>query len=114
MNIDLNGMTLSELKRLKNKVEKAMVSVEQRRKKDARQAMEKVAKEFGLSIDDVFKGGGAATAKTKKKAPTKRKAAKAKFRNPADASQTWSGRGRRPDWFNAAVASGKSPDDLAI
>jgi len=114
MNVELSGMTLAELKKLKSKVEKAIVGREQRRKKDARQAMEKVAKEFGLSVDDVLKGGGGATKAKPKKAGAKRKAAKPKFRNPKDASQTWSGRGRRPDWFNAAVAAGKSADDMAI
>ena len=26
--------------------------------------------------------------------------------------KTWGGMGKRPDWFNAALASGKKPEDL--
>ena len=29
-----------------------------------------------------------------------------KYRNPADPSQTWSGRGRQPRWFKAAIRKG--------
>lgn len=34
-----------------------------------------------------------------------------KYRNPEDTSQEWSGRGRRPAWVKAWVASGKSLQD---
>ena len=37
-----------------------------------------------------------------------------KYRNPADAEQTWSGRGRKPRWFLDQIAAGKTPEDLAI
>ena len=30
-----------------------------------------------------------------------------KYRNPANAEQTWSGRGKRPRWFNDALKAGK-------
>ena len=38
----------------------------------------------------------------------------AKYANPADASQTWTGRGRKPKWVVELLASGKSLDDAAI
>jgi DNA-binding protein H-NS len=38
----------------------------------------------------------------------------AKYRNPQNHDETWSGRGRRPAWFLAAVAAGTAPEDLAI
>jgi DNA-binding protein H-NS len=44
----------------------------------------------------------------------KRSPAVAKYANPANPSDTWSGRGRKPRWFDAALKSGKKPDDLAI
>ena len=36
----------------------------------------------------------------------------AKYRNPDDAEQTWSGRGKRPRWFNDALKAGKKESDL--
>jgi len=44
----------------------------------------------------------------------KRTPATAKYANPADASDTWSGRGRKPRWFEAALRDGRTPADMAI
>lgn len=38
----------------------------------------------------------------------------AKYRNPNDATQTWTGRGRRPSWVIAAEEAGKSLDTMLI
>jgi DNA-binding protein H-NS len=37
-----------------------------------------------------------------------------KYRNPADPSETWSGRGKQPRWLVSALKSGKSIEDLEI
>ena len=34
--------------------------------------------------------------------------------NPADSSQTWSGRGRKPQWVHDAIANGATLDTLKI
>jgi DNA-binding protein H-NS len=31
-----------------------------------------------------------------------------------DAGNGWVGRGKRPNWFRAALAAGKTPEDLAV
>lgn len=103
---NLDKMSLKELTALKADVEKAIANFEKRKRTDALKEMEAVAKKHGLTIADVLGD------KSKKKS-AKAKAA-AKYSNPSDASQTWSGRGRQPAWFKEALASGKSPEDLAI
>lgn len=105
--MNLDGMSLDELKKLKKDVEKAITTYETRRRQEARKAMEKVAKEYGLSVDDVV--GGAP-----KKATRTRSKGNAKYRNPDNTSQTWTGKGRQPQWFKDALSKGKSPDDLAV
>ena len=37
-----------------------------------------------------------------------------KYAHPENPSITWSGRGRKPKWFEEALADGKSEDDLKI
>ncbi|MEO8318590.1 MAG: H-NS histone family protein [Bradyrhizobium sp.] len=37
-----------------------------------------------------------------------------KFRNPADPSVTWSGRGKQPLWVGELLAAGKHLDDFRI
>lgn len=38
---------------------------------------------------------------------------KAKYKNPDNPKQTWSGMGRKPAWFIAHVEAGKKPEGLA-
>ncbi|WP_227272649.1 H-NS histone family protein [Roseobacter weihaiensis] len=38
---------------------------------------------------------------------------KAKYKNPDNPKQTWSGMGRKPAWFIAHLAAGKKPEGLA-
>jgi DNA-binding protein H-NS len=37
-----------------------------------------------------------------------------KFQNPKQASQTWTGRGKRPHWVTEMLEAGKSLDDIRI
>lgn len=104
MSRDLNSMSLKELKDLQNQVNRAIASFEDRAKKKALSDLEERARELGFSLNELV---GAAT--TKKRAP-----AKPKYANPADASETWSGRGRKPRWVEAALKAGKKLEDIAI
>ncbi len=115
MSIDLSKLSVAELKTLARNVEKAIVANDARRRKKARAAMEKAAKEFGLSVEDILTEEAPKAKRAYKKKPgPKPGKAKPKYRNPDDAKQTWSGRGRRPAWFIAATSAGKSPEELEI
>lgn len=102
MNID--EMSLDELKTLRKRVEKAIAGYEDRKKKEALDQLEKAARDMGFSLAELT---GAGSAKPRRTVPPK-------YANPADPSQTWTGRGRKPRWVQDALDSGKSLDDLAI
>lgn len=104
MTLDLDALSLKELKDLQGQVARAIGSYEDRKKKEALSELEEVAKKMGYSLSEL----------TGAPAVRKRKPAAAKYANPADPSETWTGRGRKPRWVEAALASGKSMDDLAI
>src|SRR3990167_3614893 len=104
MSIDLNNLSLKELKDLQAQVAKAVSSFEDRKKKHALAELEEKARELGFSLAELT---GAAV-------PRNRPPASAKSENPADASDTGSGRARKPRWFDAALKSGKRPEDMAI
>ena len=104
MSINLNTLSLKELKYLQSQVAKTIAGFEDRKKKEALAELEEKAREMGFSLAELT---GAAV--TRKRAP-----ATAKYANPADASETWSGRGRKPRWFDAALKSGTKPEDMAI
>ncbi|WP_121631338.1 H-NS family nucleoid-associated regulatory protein [Tropicibacter alexandrii] len=102
MNIDFDNLSREELSQLIANAQKALKTVDARRKAEAKRAAELAAKEYGFSLDEVMEAG----AKGSKGAP--------KYANPADPSQTWTGRGRKPNWVIEALESGKSLDDLAL
>lgn len=102
---DLSKMSMDDLKALKKDVEKAIAGYVNRKRDEALKEVQAVAKKHGLSVSDLV--GSKGKAKNKAAAP-------AKYRNPADSSQTWSGRGRQPAWYKAAVKAGKSPKSLEI
>lgn len=39
---------------------------------------------------------------------------KAKYRDPKNPAKVWSGRGKRPAWFKAALAAGVKPESMRI
>ena len=102
MNIDLENMSADELQKLIADAQKALKTVDARRRAEAKRAAELAAKEFGFTLDEVLTAGP----KGSKGAP--------KYANPADPSQTWTGRGRKPNWVNEALESGKTLEDLAL
>jgi DNA-binding protein H-NS len=102
--IDVNKMGLKELKELQTQVAKAITSFEDRKKKEALADLEERARAHGFSLSELT--GSAPTRKRSPVAP--------KYANPANKSETWSGRGRKPRWFEAALKSGKSVKDLSI
>ncbi|WP_441295482.1 H-NS histone family protein [Massilia timonae] len=53
-------------------------------------------------------------ADSKKPKGSKGQKVQARYQNPSDNSQTWTGRGRQPKWIAEGLASGKSMDDFRI
>lgn len=101
---DLDNMSLKELRELRSKVDRSISGFEERKRRAAMAALEDAAREHGFSLTELT--GAKPARRGSKIAP--------KYANPADASQTWTGRGRRPLWIQAALDSGKSLNDLEI
>lgn len=106
MTIDLERMSETELRDLRAQVDRALSTLNTRRLAEARRAAQEVASKHGFTLAQIVDGKG------EKSAPASGGAAK--YRNPADPAQTWSGRGRQPEWMRAALASGKSKSDFEI
>ena len=104
MNMDLNSLSLKELKDLQSAVNKAVSGFDDRKRKAALSQVEEAARALGFTLSEL----------TGTAAPRKRSPAVPKFSNLANASDTWSGRGRKPRWFVAALKSGKTAEQMAI
>ena len=105
MNIDLNPLSLKELKDLHGQVAKAIAGFEDRKKKEALAALEEKARDLGFSLSELT---GVAPA------GRKRSASAAKYRNPANADDTWTGRGRKPNWVIERLKKGAKLSDFEI
>ncbi len=103
MNDNLDKMSLKDLRNLRNKVERAIESFEDRRKREALAAAEEAAREHGFNLAELTAAKARRSAKVS-----------AKYANPDDPEMTWSGRGRRPRWIQDKLEQGKSLEDMAI
>lgn len=101
---DLSNMKFRELKDLQREVARAIDSYEERRRKEALAALEARARDFGFSVGEL----------TGTKARRTRSAGAAKYSNPDNLNDTWSGKGRKPRWFLDAIAAGRTPEDLLL
>lgn len=101
---DLEALSLGELKKMQKDVAKAISTYEDRQKAEARAKVEALARDLGYTLAELV---GTETKSSRAAVP-------AKYRHPENPALTWSGRGRKPQWFVEALAAGKTAADLAI
>lgn len=102
MQLDLETLSREELHKLIADAQKALKTVDARKLAEAKRAAELAAKEHGFSLDEVYQAAG----KGSKGAP--------KYANPTDPSQTWTGRGRKPNWLIEAMDNGTKLEDMEL
>ena len=103
--MDLEKLSLKELKDLQDKVSVAIFDFEKRRKAEALDELKALAQAQGFSLEELVDG----TKGKKVRTPVA-----PKYADPANPSNTWTGRGRKPKWMAEALANGGSPEDFAI
>ncbi len=110
MAIDLNGLSISELEQLIGDAKARIETLKKQQYAELRRALEAQARSAGFDIYELFASG---RSRAPAAAGDKRVVAP-KYRNPADSSQTWTGRGKQPIWVRDALAKGKTLEQLAI
>ena len=105
----LGSMSYAQLLELRDRVDAALLTARAAEKQDLRAKMESLAAKSGFTLADVLEtksGAGSSRRKASKVA--------AKYRNPKDASQTWTGRGRKPNWLAAALKKGQKIESFVV
>ena len=93
------NMTHAELTELRNHIDHLMIERQNSEKAELREKMAEMAKDHGLSIEELFgkngrrKGNGSVAVK---------------YRDPKNPSNTWTGRGRMARWLVAALKGGRA------
>ena len=111
---EFENMSRKELMALRTNIDKAIAAVGDRDRRNALKAAEEAVREHGYTLAELgpFLGGGPTRAR--RRATSEGAGNAARYRNPENPEQTWSGRGRRPRWVHDAEAAGRSLDDLRI
>ena len=96
--IDLSNLNIDQLADLVGKAQSEMASREKRRRQDLRGELERRVKAEGYRLPDLFPELGNAA-----EGGTRRRKMPAKFRNPQNPEETWTGIGRSPKWVQAIL-----------
>jgi DNA-binding protein H-NS len=111
--MDLSNLNIDQLKDLLKKVPAEIKRRTEEASSAAREAaiekLKAIAREHGYSLEEL-----AGTKKTRKVSTGSRKPVAPKYANPTNPSETWTGRGRKPLWVQAALNQGKSLESLLI
>ena len=111
--MDLSNLKTKDLHELIEKAKKRISEIEKSEAIEVRAKLFALAKEHGYDAAQLI-GGGAAMAKSAATDSEKvRRPAKAKYQDPAS-GKTWTGRGLKPLWVRAILASGKSLESALI
>jgi DNA-binding protein H-NS len=106
MAVDIKNLNHNQLNELISKAQLRQTELRKEKVAKLREKIHALIKAEGYSFEDIFGQGRAKNRRTGPVAP--------KYRNPADPAQTWSGRGKRPRWYNDALKAGQKVKDLAI
>lgn len=105
-NINMAKMSLKELIALQGEIEHAILAARQRERQEVLAKMEELAQDAGFSINELVGGKGRGKGKAS--------ASAAKYVNPDNRSETWTGRGRKPNWLVAKLNKGANLEDFAL
>ena len=102
---DFNKLSEAELQAVIDNAEKALKDRQSSKRKEVIAQIKELAASIGATVD-IHEGDKKSERKTGKVA--------ARYRNPADASQTWSGRGLAPKWMQELQAAGRDKAEFEI
>jgi len=119
--MELNKLSLAELRRLSQRVEAEIKKRDDSARRDLLKKMQRLAADHGMTLADVVGKPAAGEPKQVRRgrpaaAPSGRKTGKVppKYRHPENADIGWTGRGRKPLWVQDWLAAGKSIEELLI
>jgi DNA-binding protein H-NS len=102
--VAVDKMTLKQIEALEEQISAAKAKAAAAAKADVKAKIDALLDTSGFTIADLYPHAGR---RGKGKSI-------AKYANPADASQSWTGRGRRPAWLLAALKKGIKLESMAL
>jgi DNA-binding protein H-NS len=110
--MDLSNMSSADLRKLQEQLQRELKQRESQDLAEARAKIFAIADSVGLPVKDLIGGSGSGAGAVRRGGKTGSVAPR--YRNPADASQQWTGRGRQPKWVKDWVDAGKDIAGLKV
>jgi DNA-binding protein H-NS len=108
---DVSLLSDDDLSALLEVVAQEQAARRERQREEFFASMRERAQELGVEAEELaaeLRRTGA------RSAPDRRAKVAPKYRNPANASETWAGRGVKPKWMQALLTQGRSMDEFRI
>ena len=102
---NFQDLSLNELLESRDEIDRLITQRRKEAKDSLLSEFREKAETLGIDFDELVSAGG-------KKRPSIKKAPK--YRNPEQATETWTGTGRQPNWVKQQLANGRQLEDLAI
>jgi DNA-binding protein H-NS len=100
---EIDRMSFKELQDLEMKIKRAKSAAQDKTRTDLKAKVEAMVAAAGFKLSDLFGGRGG-----------KGRKVAAKYANPADPTETWTGRGRKPRWLAAKLKEGDRIEKFLI
>jgi DNA-binding protein H-NS len=100
--VNYDKMSLKDLLDHEMRIKKSIAAARDRERAEAKQELAILAEKRGFSVAELFGGRG------------RGKAAAVKYANPDRPNETWTGRGRKPNWLVAKLNKGAKITDFAV
>ena len=104
---ELSDLSVKELLVLEQEVADAIIERKAQEHADIKEKLAALAEKNGFAIDELF-------GKVRKNGSGSRSKVAPKYHNPADVSETWTGRGRMPLWMKALTDKGAKREKFLI
>ena len=101
---NIEKMTLKQLSDLEGRIAKAKSQARDNATADLKAKIDRLVTGSGITVAELY---GFTT-------KGRRSKSSAKYVNPDDHSQTWTGRGRKPNWLVARLKKGAKQENFAI
>ena len=105
--LNVEKLSLKELIALEAKLAAAIATARQKERAEIKSKVAELAERHGFSISELFGGLGRGNGR-------KKSVSIAKYANPDDQTDTWTGRGRKPNWLLARLKKGAKLSDFEI
>ncbi|MDQ5768133.1 H-NS histone family protein [Thiothrix subterranea] len=105
-NVDISNLSVAELEKLKGSIDSAIANRRDGELLSLREAIEDMVDRSGFTLEEVIE--------VMQARPAKKRIVKAKYSNPNNPEQTWSGRGRKPGWVEEWISTGHDLNDCLI